>query len=473
MADSSEYPMLIDGELVAGAATMTVVNPATGHPFAQAPDASEEQLECVVAAATRAFPAWSARPIGERQALLVKAAEVIAAHVDELAALLTREQGKPLAAAMAEIQASLGWFHYFAQMTLPVLVSEDSETRRVETCYVPLGVVCAISPWNFPVMLSCWKIVPALLTSNTVVLKPSPFTPLTMLRIGALLKDVFPAGVLNIITGGDMLGPKMTAHPGFAKISFTGSTATGKLVMQSASETMKRVTLELGGNDAAIVMPDVDLDEVAVKIFMGAFYNSAQVCTATKRLYIHEAIYDALRDRFVALAEIMKLGDGAEEGTVFGPIQNERQYRRVIALIEEARAQGLAVIQGPEGPDGDGYFVPITIIDNPSDDTRVVTEEAFGPVLPLLKFADVDDAIRRANASEFGLAGAVWSRDVDKAVEIAARLETGTVWINENLYLPPTAPFAGHKQSGLGIENGMDGLLQYTDPKTVYIPKTA
>ncbi|UZW56004.1 aldehyde dehydrogenase family protein [Sphingobium sp. JS3065] len=473
MAPSSEFPMLIDGSLVAGAASMPVVNPATGQVFTEAPDASAEQLDLVITAAKRAFPAWSERPIAERQGLLIKAAEAITAHTDELTALLTREQGKPLAAATAEIQASLGWFHYFAQMTPPVLVSEDSETRRVETRYVPLGVVCAISPWNFPVMLSCWKIVPALLAGNTVVLKPSPFTPLTMLRIGALLKDVFPAGVLNIITGGDTLGPKMTAHPGFAKISFTGSTATGKLVMQSASETMKRITLELGGNDAAIIMPDIDLDAVALKIFMGAFYNSAQVCTATKRLYVHEAIYDALRDRFVALAQAMKLGDGAEEGTVFGPIQNERQYRRVKALIEEARQQGLTIIEGPQGPQGGGYFVPITIVDNPPDDARVVTEEAFGPVLPLLKFSNVDDAIRRANASEFGLAGAVWSRDVHKAVEIASRLETGTVWINENLYLPPTAPFAGHKQSGLGVENGMDGLLQYMDPKTIYIPKAA
>lgn len=473
MAHPSKYPMLIDGALVAGAASIPVVNPATGQAFAEAPDTSDEELEHVVAAAGRAFPAWSGRPIAERQALLIKAAEAITAHTDELAALLTREQGKPLAAATAEIQASLGWFHYFAQMAPPVLVSEDSEARRVETRYTPLGIVCAISPWNFPVMLSCWKAVPALLAGNTVILKPSPFTPLTMLRIGAVLKDVFPAGVLNIITGGDALGPKMTAHPGFAKISFTGSTTTGKLVMQSASETMKRVTLELGGNDAAIIMPDIDLDATALQIFMGAFYNSAQVCTATKRLYVHEAIYDALRDRFVALAQAMKLGDGAEEGTVFGPVQNERQYRRVKALIEEAQQEGLTVIEGPQGPQGDGYFVPITIVDNPPDDARVVTEEAFGPVLPLLKFSDVDDVIRRANASEFGLAGAVWSRDVHKAVEIASRLETGTVWINENLYLPPPAPFAGHKQSGFGVENGMEGLLQYMAPKTMYIPKAS
>jgi acyl-CoA reductase-like NAD-dependent aldehyde dehydrogenase len=468
---SAPSAMLINGQLTSSDRTLEIINPATGEVFARVPDASPKQLDDAVACARQAFAAWSACSIAERQALLKRAGEIIGAHAEELAAMLTREQGKPLAAALAEVNTSLGWFQYFSQATLPVLVSEDSPKRRVETHYVPLGVVCAISPWNFPVMLSCWKIAPALLAGNTIVLKPSPFTPVTMLRIAALLKDVFPAGVLNVITGGDDLGPQMTAHPGFAKISFTGSTATGKKVMQNAAATMKRITLELGGNDAAIVMPDVDVSAVALGIFMSAFYNVGQVCTATKRLYVHEMIYDELRDRMVAHANKMKLGNGAEQGTVFGPVQNRLQYERVCKLLEDAKARGLKLLQGPEGPRG-GYFVPITIVDNPPDDAPVVREEAFGPVLPMLKFKDVSEAIRRANASEYGLAGSVWCRDVQKAVEIANQLETGTVWINESLYLLPSAPFAGHKESGLGVENGVDGLLQYTNPKTVYIPKS-
>ncbi len=274
----------------------------------------------------------------------------------------------------------------------------------------------------------------------------------------------------NHVDYGDALGPMMTAHPGFDKISFTGSTATGKRVMESASKDLKRVTLELGGNDAAIVMPDVNLDEVAQKIFFGAFFNTAQICVATKRLYVHEAVYEGLRDRLAGIARAVKMGDGAEQGTVLGPIQNKRQYERVLDLLEDAKKNELTLIQGA-APEGSGFFIPVTIVDNPPEDSRVVQEEAFGPILPMLKFKDVDDVIDRANASEYGLAGAVWSKDVDKAVEIAHRMETGTVWINQNLNLRPDTPFAGRKQSGSGVENGMEGLLEYMAPQSVYIAR--
>jgi acyl-CoA reductase-like NAD-dependent aldehyde dehydrogenase len=262
----------------------------------------------------------------------------------------------------------------------------------------------------------------------------------------------------------------MTSHPGFAKISFTGSTATGKRVMESAAKDLKRVTLELGGNDAAIVMPDVDLDDVAQKIFFGAFFNTAQICVATKRLYVHESVYDGLRDRLLAIASSVKVGDGADQGSVLGPIQNKRQYDRVMALLEDAKASNLTLLQGAETP-AKGYFIPVTIVDNPPESARVVQEEAFGPILPMLKFKDVDDVIERANASEYGLAGAVWSKDVSKAIEIARRMETGTVWINQNLNLRPDTPFAGRKGSGLGVENGMEGLLEYMAPQAVYVAR--
>jgi acyl-CoA reductase-like NAD-dependent aldehyde dehydrogenase len=263
----------------------------------------------------------------------------------------------------------------------------------------------------------------------------------------------------------------MTSHPGFAKISFTGSTATGKRVMEAASKDLKRLTLELGGNDAAIVMPDVDLDKIVQQIFFGAFYNTAQVCIATKRLYIHEDIYDAVRDRLHEMAKNATVGDGSIQEVMFGPIQNAPQYRRVLALIDEARAQGLVLLEGRRVPEGKGYFIPITLVDNPPEDSRVVTEEAFGPVLPLLKFNDLDDVIARVNNSEYGLAGAVWSNNIDQATAIAYRLETGTVWINQNLQTGPHIPFAGFKQSGVGVENGEAGLREFTQSKTIYIPK--
>ncbi len=466
-----DYRMTINGQMVAGEASIEVVNPATGQPFATAPDCSAAQLDAAVATARTAFKTWRRVPIEERQALVRRAGEVIAAHADELARLFTREQGRPVNGALSEIQMGARWLLDSASLTPPVHVVEDSDAQWVETRYVPLGVICAISPWNFPVNLSLWKVAPALVAGNTMVLKPSPFTPLCVLKIGEMLRDVFPPGVLNIISGGDGLGPMMTAHPGFAKISFTGSTATGMRVMESAAKGLKRLTLELGGNDAAIVMPDVDLDDIAQKIFFGAFFNTAQICVATKRLYVHESVYDGLRDRLVAIARAVKVGDGAEQGSVLGPIQNKRQYERVMELIDDARANGLVMIEGAPTPESGGYFIPVTIVDDPPDSSRVVQEEAFGPVLPLLKFTDVDEVIDRANDSAYGLAGAVWSKDTGKALDIARRLETGTVWINQNLVLRHDTPFAGHKQSGFGVENGMEGLLEYMAPQAVYLAK--
>ncbi|MDP1630608.1 MAG: aldehyde dehydrogenase family protein [Caulobacter sp.] len=467
-----DFEMTIAGKGVTTAETIEVVNPATGQVFATAPDCSQAQLDEAVASSKAAFKTWRRVPIAERQAMVFKAGEALLAHADELARLFTREQGRPVEAAKQEIQGAGQWLQAVSRMTPPVHVTEDSDTQFIETRYVPLGVVCAIAPWNFPVSLAMWKLAPALVAGNTMVLKPSPFTPLCTLKIGEIFRDIFPAGVLNIITGGDRLGPWMTSHPGFAKISFTGSTETGKRVMESAAKDLKRVTLELGGNDAAIVLPDVDLDEVAQKIFFGAFFNTAQICVATKRLYVHEAVYDGLRDRLAAIAKAVKVGDGTEQGSVLGPIQNKRQYDRVMDLLNDAKANDLTLIQGAPIPEGGGYFIPVTIVDNPPENSRVVQEEAFGPILPMIKFSDIDDVIDRANASDYGLAGAVWSRDVDKAIDIARRMETGTVWINQNLNLRPDTPFGGHKQSGFGVENGMEGLLEYMVPQAVYVARS-
>lgn len=469
---NNEYAMIIDGKAVRTEQTIPVRNPATGEVFAQAPAASEADLNRAVEAANRAFPAWRDTPISERMAALNKAADIIEANLKELGALFTREQGRPIPGARAEIFGAALWFRSTTQLDLPVEVTEDTDTRRVEVHHVPLGVVCGIVPWNFPVLLASWKIGPALMAGNTLVLKPSPFTPLTTLRIAELIADCFPAGVFNVICGGDELGPLMTAHKGFAKITFTGSTATGRRVMESAAKDLKRITLELGGNDAAIVMPDVDVDAIAEQLFEGAFHNTAQVCVATKRLFIHADIYDRVRDRLHQLIQQVPVGDGAEQGNRYGPIQNEAQYRRVLALLDDARASGLTVLEGRPVPER-GYFVPLTLVDNPPDDSRVVVEEAFGPILPLLKFHDIDEVIGRANDSEYGLAGAVWSNDVDQALAIAHRLDTGTVWINQNLQSTPFTPLAGAKQSGFGQENGLPGLMEFTRPKSLFIPKVA
>lgn len=468
--NTQEFFHLIGGESLPGDGTMDVRNPADGLAFAKAPTAGAGLLEAAIASATEAFPAWSATAIDERRAVINRIADAIEANVDELASLFTREHGRPLSGSKFELLGAAMWMRATTALELPVDVTEDTDERRIEMHHVPLGVVCALVPWNFPVLLASWKIGPALLAGNTIVLKPSPFTPLTTLRIGELIRDVVPAGVLNIIAGGDELGPLMTAHPGFAKITFTGSTQTGRKVMETASRDLKRITLELGGNDAAIILPDVDVDKVAELLFEGSFNNTAQLCVATKRMYIHEDIYDALRDRLAELARAAKVGDGSQKGTRFGPIQNEPQYRRVLALIDEARASGLTLIQGAEVPE-QGYFVPLTLVDNPPEDAQVVTEEAFGPVLPLLKWKDLDDVIARANDTQYGLAGAVWSADIEQAKSIAHRLDTGTVWINQCLQGTPFTPLAGAKQSGFGQENGLPGLLEFTRPKAVFIPK--
>ena len=463
---TSDYRMLIDGRMVAGDGEIDVANPATGAKIATAPDCGEGQLDEAVTAARRAFPGWRATPIEQRSALLKAAAGALMANADPLMRLLTSEQGKPHGDAMGEIMGSAYWLGAVADMTLPVTVTEDTAERLSETRRVPLGVVGAISPWNFPVILSVWKIAPALLAGNTMVLKPSPFTPLSVLKVGELLAGIFPPGVLNIVTGGDALGPLITAHKGIDKISFTGSSATGRRVMESASADLKRLTLELGGNDAAIVMPDVDVAKVAKDLFWAAFRNTGQICVATKRMYVHSAIYDELAAAMTAYAATVQVGDGAEQGTEMGPIQNRPQFERVKGLLEDCRARGYKFLAGGEfDADGKGYFIPITIVDNPPDDSRIVREEPFGPILPLLKFDNIDEVVARANDSEYGLAGSVWSANTDQARAIAERLETGTVWINEVQHLTPFAQFAGQSSRALGSKMARKACSNIPPPR--------
>jgi acyl-CoA reductase-like NAD-dependent aldehyde dehydrogenase len=465
------YLMTIGGRDVDAASRIEVLNPATETVLGTVADAGSTELDLAVKAAHDALHFWNIRPYTERQKLVAHIGETIEAHANELIPLLTCEQGKPTEQARFEILGAAAWCKATASLELPLRVLEDSATRRAEIRREPIGVVGAISPWNFPVMLSIWKIAPALLAGNTVVLKPSPFTPLTMLRIGALLRDLLPPGALNVVSGGDALGPLMSAHPGFDKISFTGSTATGRCVMAAAAPSLKRLTLELGGNDAAIVFPDVDVAETAKSLFWSAFTNSGQVCVATKRAYIHEDVYQPFLDELTKVAHETTLGNGTEPGIALGPLQNRRQYDRVRGIVADCRERGQRVIEGRQSATEKGYFVPVTLIDNPPDSSRIVREEQFGPVLPLLRFSQEDDVVRRVNDSEYGLAATIWTSDTERALRVAARLETGNVWINEALALSPFAAFGGRKQSGFGVENGLEGLVEYTTAKSISLAK--
>lgn len=465
---SSDFTMTIGGAALRGEAFIDVLNPATETVIAAAPDCSREQLDAAVEAAGKAFPAWSAMPFDERRALLLRLADALLEQAEPMARLLTSEQGKPIADAINEVGGAAMYLKGICALDLPVTITEpeDGQGRVVETHHCPIGVVGGIAPWNFPVLLGMFKLAPALLAGNTLVLKPSPFTPLATLKLGELARDILPAGVLNVISGGDALGPWMTSHPGFGKISFTGSTQTGRRVMESASASLKRVTLELGGNDAAIVLPDVDVDAVAEQLFWSAFRNSGQVCIATKRMYVHSKIYDRLKDALVAYAATVKIGDGAEADTRLGPVNNRPQYERVLDLVADAKSQGYRLAAGSEPERGPGFFIPVTIVDNPPEESRIVQEEQFGPVLPLLKFDEIDEAVARANASPYGLGGSVWSGSEEGALEVARRLDTGNIWINGLQYLTPLASFGGQKQSGIGVEGGVGGLLEYTVPRT-------
>ena len=468
------YRNLIDGELVETAQTMDVVNPANEDVIGTVPACGEAELDRAVAAARRAFASWRKTPVEKRREAIQGIAAAIKDNADELYRLLTSEQGKPHHQAQQEIYGAAGLAAAQSTLSLDDVINQDDKTRLSRTRRVPVGVVGGIVPWNFPVMMAIQKIVPAILSGCTIVLKPSPFTPLTTLRIAELIKDVVPAGVVNVITGEDSLGPLITGHPDIDKITFTGSTATGKKIMEGASKDLKRITLELGGNDASIVLPDADVEKVAEQLFWSSFSNAGQICVAAKRIYIHEDIYDDLSKAIAEYAKGVTVGDGSQQGTGVGPIQNRKQFERVCELIQDAKDSGYTFLVGGDvDPSGSGYFVPITILDNPPEDARIVAEEQFGPVMPLMKFSTEEEAIARANASEYGLAGAVWTKDADKGVAIAEQLETGTVWVNEFLHINPLAPFGGHKQSGFGAEYGIEGLKEFTYPQVITVKRDA
>jgi acyl-CoA reductase-like NAD-dependent aldehyde dehydrogenase len=464
------YRLLIDGELVETAGTLEVVNPATGAVFARCPSAGPAELDAAVAAARRAFPAWRDLSFEERAGYVERIAAALQEHKEPLARLLTLEQGKPLSQSRDEIARASTLSVGMTRIRIePELIQDDAQ-RRIELRFRPLGVAGIITPWNAPVNLAAGPLTSALYTGNCAIIKPSPFTPLTTLRIGEIIRGIVPPGVVSVLAGGDELGALLTAHPGIDKISFTGSVATGKKVMAAAAGTLKRVTLELGGNDAAIVLPDVDVADVAKKLFFAATVNSGQVCMAVKRIYAHEDIYDALCAALAEEARKARVGDGLDPQTTLGPIQNRRQYERVCELKADALGHG----QAAEGaaPGGKGYFVAPTVVTGLSEADRLVAEEQFGPVFPVLKFRDVEEAIRRANDTRFGLSGSVWSRDLQRAAQIAARLEVGTAWVNQHRHTDANVPFGGAKESGIGRTYSRRGLEAYMEPQVISILKS-
>jgi acyl-CoA reductase-like NAD-dependent aldehyde dehydrogenase len=463
---TAAYAMTIGGARRTGTEWLEVINPATEEPLAEVPLCTRALLDEAMAAAAEAYPSWR-RDDHRRRRVLLDLAELLTRSASELAALLTAEQGKPLRHAEREVLGGAQWMRYFARIELPREVIQDDAAGRAEVVRRPLGVVAAITPWNYPLMLALAKLAPALRAGNTVVLKPSPYTPVATLRMIELLGELLPPGVVNAVCGTDELGEWVTNHPVPAKISFTGSTATGKRVALAAAGELKRLTLELGGNDAAIVLDDADPEAIADELFWGAFTNGGQLCCAVKRVYVPVSIHDKLAAALSTRASQMRIGDGADPSTQVGPLTNPAQLERVTELVEDARARGARVATGGERLRRRGYFYAPTVLTDTRDGFPVVDEEQFGPVLPIVRYESGLDAVAAANATQFGLSGSVWSSDPARAAAVAAELECGTVWINTHLVTGPHQPLCGWKCSGIGVENGRLGLESFTQPQVI------
>jgi acyl-CoA reductase-like NAD-dependent aldehyde dehydrogenase len=466
-----DYTLIIDGKSVPTTDHADVLNPSTDEVVGRMPLASEAQVEAAIAAAKAAFPAWASKTSAERAEAVAAIATKIEENAEELARLLTLEQGKPLGGlgSRFEIGGALAWTRYTGSLDLPVEVLQDTPEGRVELHRKPIGVVASITPWNWPVMIACWHIIPAIRTGNTVVIKPSPYTPLSTIRLVELINEVLPPGVVNVVTGENMIGSLLTSHPDVGKVIFTGSTSTGRKIMASAADTLKRLTLELGGNDAGIVLPDADPKAIAEGLFWGAFINNGQTCAALKRLYVHDSIYDDVCTALAEYAATVKMGDGLTEENVLGPLQNKAQFEIVSSFVSDAVARGGKVLTGGKALDGSGHFYPITLVANVDHGMDLVDKEQFGPALPIIRYSDLDEVIFKANDNPSGLGGSVWSSDVEKAKAVASRLECGSVWINRHGAIQPNAPFGGVKQSGIGVEFGAEGLKELTTTQTVFV----
>ncbi|ETS73195.1 hypothetical protein PFICI_15140 [Pestalotiopsis fici W106-1] len=472
--DFTKFQNVINGKLVDTKETRRTVNPSTFEELYPVPVSSQTDIDEAIEAAKKAQESWANVPWAERAQAVKDYADALEALSEDFVKQLVTEQGKPKAFAQGELADAVKWLRQFAEFPEPEDVLQDDDKKKVITRYTPLGVAVGIVPWNFPIQLSAGKIGAALITGNSFILKPSPFTPYGGLKLAELGQRFFPPGVFQALSGDDNLGPWLTAHPGVDKVSFTGSTATGKKVMESCAKTLKRVTLELGGNDPAIICADVNPAEVAPGVAFMALANSGQICIAIKRIFIHESVYDDVLKAMVAFVKSLKVGDGHEEGTFLGPINNQQQFERVKNLLEDIEKTQLNIATGTTKNVGEkGYFIQPTIIDNPPEDSRIVVEEPFGPVFPVLKWSDEEDVIKRANNTDMGLGASVWTRDPQQAERIGRRLKAGNVWINCHGEVQPNAPFGGHKQSGIGYEWGVGGLKAYCNAQSIYLKRSA
>ncbi|MET9955907.1 aldehyde dehydrogenase family protein [Streptomyces sp. NPDC006339] len=452
------------------AARFPVVDPATGETFDEAPDQRPDELDDVVARAHRAWRRWRADPAARTTALHA-AADAVEAAGDGLARLLTREQGKPLAESYAEISRTAARLRYFAELAPRTRRIADGRPVHSEVRWRPLGPVAAIVPWNFPIQLAAAKFAPALAAGNTVVLKPSPFTPLATRLLGSVLARALPEDVLSVVTGHEPLGARLVSHPGIRHVTFTGSVPTGRAVARAAAGSLARVTLELGGNDAAVLLDDVEVDRIADRLFWAAFRNCGQVCMAVKRVYVPTRLHAEVVEALAQRAKTVAVGPGLDPDTRLGPLNNAPHLARVEQVTQRALADGARAAAGGHRLDGAGYFFAPTILTDVPPDSPVVTEEQFGPVLPVLPYRSLDEAVDAANGTGFGLGGSVWGTDLDRAEAVADRLECGTAWINHHAELSLAQPFAGVKDSGVGVAGGPWGLYGNLRPFVVHRPQ--
>src|ERR1700730_7096316 len=457
------FPNIVNGQRIDFSRRIKIFDPVTGEELASVSETQKDGLDRAVEAAKAAFPAWSRKTWNERRRVVRNAMEELKAHTDELCTILTAENGRPYSMAQFEIKWILETYvPALLQMELPDSTWNETSVGQVTKRYVPLGVVAAITPWNLPFWLSFTKVLPALLTGNTVVLKPAVFTPLTVLRAADYIRQILPPGVLNVISGGDDLGPWMTSHPDFQKVTFTGSSETGRKVFASAAPTLKHLTLELGGNDPGIVLPDADPQAIAESLFRSMFAVCGQGCVTLKRLFVHESNYQALTEALISCAQHQKLGDGFDPETTLGPIQNRPQFARMQTTWEEIqKAKTPILYQGEVPSEGAGLFFPVTLLDNALSEAAYVIREIFGPLRAVINYRDLNEAVRLANGTPYGLGASVWGTDPEALDAVARRLDAGMIWINQHLNLHPNIPFSGHKNSGSGIEFGEDGLKEF------------
>lgn len=449
------------------------LNPSTLEVIGEVANTSREEIDAKIEKAKKARKLWAARPDAERKEILLKVAEVLQQNSKHLAEWITREQGKPLngPGANFEMQACVGWTQVPASLDLPEEIVFEDETRKDVLYRNPVGVVAAIAPWNWPLMIAIWQIIPSLRMGNAVIIKPSEYTTFCSLEMIKVINSVLPEDILQVVTGRGEVGSYLTSHPEIGKIMFTGSIATGKKVIEASAKNMARLTLECGGNDAGIILPGLDISKYIDGIFWGAFLNMGQTCACLKRLYVHENDYEKVVKALADYSSNIPMGNGADEASVLGPIQNKMQYDKIQDLLLDAENIGADFIFTGQKPDLEGYFIPVTLVGNVDNGDRIVDEEQFGPVLPIIKYKTLEEAINKANDSENGLGASVWSDDPDEAQKVAAQLEAGTVWINQHGAIHPFVPFGGAKQSGYGVEFGIEGLKAVTIPKVISIKK--